>query len=212
MLEFQRIIYYSDKPALLKSTYGGQSKIYAGLYNGTPVQIYPVSVDVDPKILQCLYKLGNGTGLNDISTPINWSVTTHLTQKYDNTNKKYVYCNAGEYFDITVSLSVEQNSIIPNASSVYHNSGSPTFSGQSTSPTSNTICVMPNEISTELLSGDDFFEISVFTNSTFTGYNNAIIVSVPHVLTSGLYTGTKRVTVVSTSNMSFGRAAWEFFC
>ena len=32
-----------EKLGVLKSIMGGSSKIYAGLYNGTPVQIYPAT-------------------------------------------------------------------------------------------------------------------------------------------------------------------------
>lgn len=88
----------------LKSVLGGTSKIYAGLYNGTPVQIYPSS-GVDYNTVAMTVIRGTSTGNYPVTTAVS-NISTNMNKVYNNT--KYHYkAEIGKTveFDFTVTVS-----------------------------------------------------------------------------------------------------------
>ena len=87
----------------------GSSKIYAGLNNGTPVQVYPVNVSGDTAALDLInyisHRMAMDAYVNNLSNNIMTSSVdmSHLTHKTYN-SQNYIDCVVGDYMIFTHTL------------------------------------------------------------------------------------------------------------
>lgn len=103
----------------------GSSKIYAGLNNGTPVQVYPVNVSGDTATLNLINYISYRIAKNpDYSTLSNTFMTTsvdmsHLTHKTYN-SQNYIDCVVGDYMIFTHTFNPSIIDVDANGIALYY--------------------------------------------------------------------------------------------